>query len=271
LAQNIFEGLEKFGFEVLADKDIDIFESQAKKQKAADEKAAAVFSIDNYVYAKNINCPVCKGTFESFVVKWGKTKLESVDYDLMPTYSPINHLYYDITSCKHCGYTADAKTFGKISDRQSELILTELKPLYKHVEFPKEPTIDMVIDRYKLALLSSTMKRAKQGEKAYLCMKLTWLYRIKGDDIINEKKFAVLAIKGFTQALEEEHTPIMGMEEVTILYLIAAFSKFLGHNKSALRILSTIITSRKSSERLKDRSRDLKDEIMKQSQNTQNV
>ncbi|MCL2854673.1 MAG: DUF2225 domain-containing protein [Defluviitaleaceae bacterium] len=261
LFENIFDGLEKFGFEVLADKSIDIFETKTKKPAAAEEGAEKVFDINDYVYAKKFNCPVCLENFESFVVRSSKTKLEGVEFDLRPIHSPINHLFYDVLCCPSCGYTAVTKAFDKITTRQAELVLVELKPLYKHQPYPIEPAIDEVIDRYKLALLNATIRKAKHGEKAYICMKLTWLYRIKGDDLENEEKFATLTIRGFMQALENEVTPIMGIEEVTLLYVIAAFSKFMGNYKNALKILSTIITSRKTSERLKERSRDLRDEI----------
>ncbi|MCL2574862.1 MAG: DUF2225 domain-containing protein [Defluviitaleaceae bacterium] len=262
MAENIFGGLEKFGFADIIEKNIDIFQIARKKESLAEKEK--VFDINDYVYAKKYRCPVCMETFESYAVKWGKTRLNSIEFDLRPIYSPINHLYYDVISCSLCGYTAVSETFDKITNKQSEYILTELKPHYKHQEYPIEPSVEAVIDRYKLALLNATIKKAKHGEKAYICMKLTWLYRTKGDDPINEKKFAILTIKGFTHALEEEHTPIIGLEEVTIFYIIAAFSKFIGNNKNALKILSAIITSRKSSERLKDRARDLKDEIVKQ-------
>ena len=63
-------------------------------------------------------------------------------------------------------------------------------------------------------------------------MKLTWLYRIKGKDLKNEKKFANLVIKGFASALLEEILPIMGLEESTVLYLIGAFSMFVGDNEN---------------------------------------
>ncbi|MCL2169000.1 MAG: DUF2225 domain-containing protein [Defluviitaleaceae bacterium] len=258
---DIFGGLEKFGFQEIIEKDINIFESP-KPKKTTEVTAPKVFDINNIVYAKKFNCPVCLGIFESYVVKTGKTRLEGIEYDLRSVYTPIEPLFYDILSCSLCGYTGDTKTFDRISNKQVELLLTELKPHYKHQEYPIEPSVEQAIDRYKLALLTATIKKGKQGEKAYFCMKLTWLYRIKGDDPLNEKKFAILTIKGLTRALEEERTPIMGMEEVTILYIIAAFSKFLGNNKNALKILSSIITSRKSSERLRDRARDLKDDIM---------
>ncbi|MCL2236357.1 MAG: DUF2225 domain-containing protein [Defluviitaleaceae bacterium] len=265
MTDNIFGGLEKFGLEGVLEEGIDIFETAPKKGSGSEKAADAdVFSIDNYVYLKEFDCLVCRKKFESYVVKWSKVRLERVEYDLRPIYSPVNHLYYDVLCCPICGHAALSRVFDKITERQIEIVRAQLRPHYKHVEYPKEPTIEQVLDRYKLALLNATIKKAKQGEKAFLCTKITWLYRIKGDDLENEKKFATLAIRGFMKALEEEHTPIMGMEEITILYLMAALSSFLGNYKNALKILSTIIVSKKASQRLKDKSRDLRDFIKNQ-------
>ena len=266
MTDNIFGGLEKFGLETLIDKAADIFDSAAKrKQPEAETKKEKVFDIDDYIYPKRFDCPVCLKNFITFVPKWSKMRLQGTDYDLRAIYEPINPMFYDVIVCEFCGYSAVSESFSKITERQSEFILSEISPNFKPYVYPKEPDIDMVIDRYKLALLSSTIKRAKFGEKAYVCMKLAWLYRIKGDELENEKMFAQLASRGFANALADERTPIMGLEEGTILYLIAAFSKFLGQNKNAMKILSTIIVSKKASERLKNRARDLKNEIIAES------
>lgn len=261
----VFDGLEKFGLDTVIDKEVDIFETTTKKgEEEKKTETSNAFNIDNYIYSKEFKCPVCRKSFQTYVVKWSKVKLEQVEYDLRPIYSPINHLFYDILSCSSCGYTALSQVFDKITEREAGFVYEQLRPHYKHKDYPKEPSIHEVIDRYKLALLNAAVKKAKNGEKAFLCTKLTWLYRIKGDELENEQKFATLAIRGFMKALEEEHTPIMGMEEVTLLYLIAALSSFMGNYKNALKILSSLIVSKKASQRLKDKSRDLRDHITKQ-------
>jgi len=262
LDSNIFEGMEKFGLTPLIEKTADIFQTAPKKQEDENQKEEKAFNIDDYIYAKKFDCPVCDESFKANIVKWSKMRMKSIEYDLRPIYAPIEPMYYGVIVCDHCGYSSIMDTFNKITIRQSELVLSEISPNFKPQPFPKEPDIDTVIDRYKLALLNATVKKAKFGEKAYICMKLVWLYRIKENDAENERKFAVLAAKGFTKALETEHAPIMGLEEVTILYLIASFSNFLGDNRNSLRILSTLIVSKKASERLKDRARDLKTKIM---------
>lgn len=86
-------------------------------------------------------------------------------------------------------------------------MLGEIAPNFKLEPYPKEPTIDDAIDRYKLALLNAIRRRCKEGEKAYICMKLTWLYRMKGSELENEKKFTTLTVQGFNVSYTKESEP----------------------------------------------------------------
>ena len=261
MSENIFAGLEEFGLSAVAQKQ-ELFKHAVKEQDATQKKEAPKFNIDDYIYTKNFICPVCGYNFSANVVRESKIRVESIDFDLRPICTPIDPILYNIVVCEGCGYSTANRVFNKATSKQAELILSQITPNFRPHPYPKEPGIEMAITRYKLALLNAVVKQAKDGEKAYLCMKITWLYRIKGDDAANEKMFAEHTVKGFTAALENEITPIMGLEESTILCLLGAFSMFIGQHESALRILSELIVSKSSSERLKDRARDLKNEII---------
>ena len=260
MADNIFDGLEKYGVSSVAKKNNDIFANA--RTDSANKKDKSKFNIDEYLHAKKFVCPVCGQNFTSYVVRDNKVRMNSMDYDLRPIYTPVDPLYYDVVVCAtSCGYSAVREVFAKITRAQTELILSEVSPKFRPYTYPKEPSIDLVIERYKLALLNAVVKKAKDGEKAYICMKLTWLYRIKGDDLATEKQFARLTLQGFTNALSKEFPPIMGLKQNTVLYLMGAFSVFLGEHDSALKILGEIIVSEGSSKRLKDKARVLRDTV----------
>jgi len=261
--ENIFSGLEKFGLSSVIDKKIEVYNPDASPQDAEQDEKESSFCIEDYIFAKNFTCTVCTQNFKSNIVRERRIRLESVEYDLRPIYSPIDPLFYDVVVCESCGYTAVQRMFNNILRRQSDLVLSEISPKFKFHPYPDEPTIDEVIARYKLALLNAVVKKAKDGERAYICMKITWLYRIKGSSLDNEKQFAELTVKGLTAALSKEHFPIpgIGLGENTALYLIAAFLHFLEDDRAAVKILSELIASTKVSKRIKDRARDLRDEI----------
>lgn len=220
------------------------------------------FNIDEYVYAKQFTCPVCQASFASILARDSKLRFMSVEYDLRPVFTPIEPMFYDLVLCETCGWCAPKESFAApLKERQQDAVGDKITANFKKVPYPKEPSVDEAIGRYKHALLCAEAKNGPIGERAYLYMKLTWLYRVKGGELENEKAAAKAALESFTKSISEDDFPVAGLEEHTVFYLISAFSTFLGDYKNALASLSRIITNDKASKRLKDRARDLKDMI----------
>jgi len=259
---DIFAGLEKFGMKKVAENVPQVFKAEQTKEVVKTEAVVKEFKIEDIIYEKSYVCQVCNFNFKSYAVRHGKTRITSIEFDLRPIYTPIEPLLYDVIICDGCGYTAVSESFNKINRRESDKILKDITPHFVPVPYPKEPTIDEAIDRYKLALLNCVVRESKEGERAYICMKITWLYRIKGNEFINERKFASLTLQGLNNAIEKESMPILGISESAVLYLISAFSTFLGDKTTALKVLSGLITSKSTSNKLKNRARDLKETIM---------
>jgi len=147
-----------------------------------------------------------------------------------------------------------------ISDTQKKLILQNITPHFKNVDYPQKLTVAMAIERYKLALLNTIIRETSMGEKAYFCMKLAWLSRVNSD-IASRNNFAKLAISAYKTALAQEKLPIMSLSDDTILYIMAAFYSFLEDYEESLKLLSTVVVSKTASDKLKDRARDLKVDI----------
>jgi len=256
--EKAFSGLDKFGLSKIIEEKNDIFESV--EEKTISQKKVNIFKIEDYVYAKKFTCPVCHKNFTSNIVRDSKLRVESISFDLCPKYSPVNPNLYNIVICQDCGYSADKLYFNKITSRQANLILEKIKPSFKPHSWPLELSIDMAIERYKLALVTSMVKNAKNGERAYLCLKLMWLYREK-NDTEHQKLFASFAAKGFEEALLKESLPIMGLSESTLTYILATIYQYLANYEKSLKFLSDVIISKTASERLKDRARELKNKI----------
>jgi len=261
LNSDIFSGLEKFGLAEVVEKNLEVFESEPIKEEPKKEKEPKLLNIDDFIYEKSYVCPVCNFHFKSCTLRYGKVRIKSIEFDLRPIYTSIEPMFYDIVLCEGCGYATAAEGFDKVSKKEAEKVLSEITPQFRPIPYPKEPTIEMAIDRYKLALLNAVVRQGRDGERAYLCMKLTWLYRLKGEEFLNERKFATLALRGFTSAIRDESPPIMGISESAVMYIIAAFSTFMGDKSGALKILSNLLVSKATSNRLKNRARDLKDTI----------
>jgi len=224
------------------------------------DERATDFEINNYIHAKKFDCPVCEAEFFSNVVRESRVRVRSIDFDLHPICQHIDPNFYDVVICPKCGYAAMRDYFQNIISRQADLIKQEITPKFKVQDYPTQLSVDMAIKRYEQALMTSMAKNAKDGEKAYICMKIMWLHKTK-NDTDKQKQFAKLSLKGFTTALTNEDLPIMGLNGDTITYLLGALCIVLEENESALRHLSEVVVSKTASGRLKEKARDLKDQI----------
>lgn len=255
---SVFEGLEKFGFKNVSE--MKLYENEKKEpvtEAAATEKKE--FEVLDYIYPKSYECPVCYENFKSYAIKAKKISPISIDYDLRPIYKePIQPMFYDTVICPNCGFAAVSANFSYLSEKQAEKIKEVITPKYKHVEYPAQLTVDMVIERYKIVLLNTAVKGGKSGEKAFICTKLAWLYRSKRDEE-NELMFMKTAYEGFINAYQNESMPINGLDEDTIKFMVSAFAVRLSQFDVALKFLSELITAPNVPRRIKDKAMDLKE------------
>jgi len=76
-----------------------------------------------------------------------------------------------------------------------------------------------------------------------------------------EEAFYKQAYDGFTKAVSSEMFPICGMDQSTIDYLLAVMSRHFKRYDMASKCISNILSSNASA-KVKDKARDLKDEIV---------
>jgi uncharacterized protein (DUF2225 family) len=178
----------------------------------------------------------------------------------MPRYDNINPLFYDIVICPKCGYSAMIRYFDKIRDEQAQMIKSKISPRFKAKIYPDIYDVDIAIERYKLALLNTVVKNAKSSEKAYICLKIAWLLRLKKSSD-EELKFIEQALIGFKEAYEKEPFPVCGMDRFTLMYLMGELSRRIGDEHEALLWFGKVIISTNVNPRLKELARDQKDLI----------
>ena len=253
---DLFSGLEELGFEDL--NDVQIF--QEIKQENSSIQTVKEESQAEMLYDKTYNCPICNNSFKARAVKSGKARLIKLDTDFMPLYDKINPLFYDVIICPKCGYGAMISYFEKIKQFQVKLILDNITSKFRYKQYPDVYDLDIAIERYKYSLLNSIVKNAKNSEKAYNCLKLSWMYRLKKDET-NEKKFLEQAYIGFKQAFETEPFPICNMDQNTLMYLIGECARRLGNKSEALLWYGKVLVSRNVKPRIKELARDQKDYV----------
>lgn len=273
---NLFSGLEELGFH-----NVDKLELYPKKESNREDRGNGVekksMVESDYLFDKTYTCPVCDGTFKSKAIKAGKVKLLTSDTDLKPKYQYVDCIKYDAIVCPQCGYATLARFFGQVTSSQIKNVKENISAKYKHHTFGESMySYDEAITRHKLALLNAMVMNAKDSVKAYTCLKIAWLYRSKSESLSKEEQidskkveelsqreteFIRSAYEGFSNALQKEHFPMCGMDENTVMYLIAELARRCKQYDDALRMLSHVLVSRNASERIKSKARDVKELI----------
>lgn len=272
----LFAGLEKFGLNMNLDEK-DLFKvgenSSQKKEEASETEEREVQEVD-LIFDKSYKCPVCDTKFISKTVKVGKAKIEGTDTDLRPRYTNIDALKYDAVVCPKCGFAAITRFFKATSSTQNKLIRAQISSTFKGIEEPEVYSYEDAITRHQLALVSTIVKRGKISERAYCCLKLAWLFRGKREHTENpevcesllkqEMDLLEKAYTGFTDAFSGESFPMCGMDELTVIYIVSDLARQLKQYDIALRWVSRIILASSANGRIKDKARDLKDQILEE-------
>ncbi len=277
-SMGILSGLKSLGLGNL--EDVSLFEEPKKKEAEKQEQVAAPkVQEKDLIYDRSFVCPVCDSSFTSKVMKSNKAKLLGTDADLRARYEGIDAAKYEVVMCPVCGYAALMRYFTGITSSQAKLVREKISQTVRIPPSQGETyTYEEAIQRYKLALVGSVVKRAKPSEKAYICLKYAWLTRgyleslkeqeAKADEKrvaeweTQENELLANAYKGFTEARQTEMFPLCGMNEVTVDYLLAVLAARFQDYDISVRLLSSIITSRSANSRIKDKARDMKDQVM---------
>jgi len=279
----ILSGLAKFGLDENLVKDL--FEEESSSKPNGEPAAAKVVEPPketDFLLLKSVRCPICDGTFRTPVIKSGRAKRKEPDLDLRPRFEYIDTNKYDIASCPRCGFTAMHRYFGNLAPVQAKLIKEGV--LMKFQYPPAKPitelevmSYDTAIDLYKIALYTSVVKKAKNSEKAYTCLKIAWLLRGKMEELsvdAEKNKEAIAACQkdydtfykqafdGFVKAMSSENYPMAGMDQSTVDLLIAAMAFNLGQYEYSSRFVSSLIVSRTAGSNIKNRAHDLKEKIV---------
>ncbi len=179
---DLLSGLEQFGIYAEQD-DMEIYADEkrkagsVKKQETKEEKK--VLTEVDYLFTKKINCTICDREIYVRMVKGTKLKRMQPDFDLRPRFEGIDALKYDVFACPYCGYAAMGRYFDHLTRGQIQLVKDNVCANFRYAsdDLPDVYTYEETVTRYKLALYSSIVKRARTSEKAYTCLKLAWLYR----------------------------------------------------------------------------------------------
>lgn len=274
----LLSGLSELGLGGL--ENMEVYEQPEDKEaeKQAEEKPEV--KEETFLFDKSYECPVCYQGFKAKTVRSGKLRSLGTDRDLRPLYDQMEPLKYDVVICPHCGYAALTRFFGGLTAGQIKAIKENISANFHPVKEEKETyTYEEALYRYKLCLANTIVKHGKVSEKAYICLKAGWLLRSMGENLDlavedynkkmqeikeQEKDFLKNALDGLITARQTESYPICGMDEVTLEYLIAVLAMEFEKYDISSRLIYNILNTPTVNNRIKDKAREVKDELLQQ-------
>ena len=277
----LLSGLSNVGLGKL--EDADIFKEEEEKKKASSrpapppKKEETPFDEKDVLFDKSAECPVCSKKFSYRAVKTGKARAIAQDPDLRPRYAKFEPAKYDVVVCPYCGYGCLVRYFAPLPQAQVKLLREGIGGRVHGVANNPILSYDDAIQRYQIALASSIVKKAKDSEKALVCLKMAWVIRGKKenlpddtenyDDVMaelrsDENEALKAAYEGFVNARQKENYPMAGMDEITIDYLIGVLAARFQDYGVAQKMIATILMSRTANNRIKDRARELKEQVL---------
>ena len=218
-------------------------------------------AITDALYDKTYHCLLCGETFKSQMIRSGKNRLITVDEDLYAHYDLIDPLLGDIITCPHCGYSTLSKTQTPLLSKQKEWLKEKFNEKLPSYPYSNPPTISDAIHKHKLALFACILRKSKLSEQAYISLHLSWLYRSLNDSK-NELLFLKRSYDGFNEAYAHETFPMIGMDEGTLLYLLAIIAYKLDLHAESRQYISSFFSTNNAPNRIKERALSLKQKLL---------
>lgn len=275
----LLSGLSKLGLGKLENADLFAAAEDAPvKEEKPKEPIKIEYKEEDFLFDKTYECPVCYKKFKAKTIRAGRVHMTRSDKDLRPIYDKIEPLKYDVVLCPHCGYAALTRYFGGLTAGQIKAVREGISSSFQAPAGNGDIySYEEALDRYKLCLANAIVKRGKSSEKAYICLKAGWLLRSMSENFDKEdakyeakcaeakeqeQEFLKHALEGFITAKQTETFPICGMDEYTFEYLLAVLSMKFEQYEMTAKLISNILTSASASKRIKDKARDMKEELL---------
>ncbi|MBO7387148.1 MAG: DUF2225 domain-containing protein [Lachnospiraceae bacterium] len=273
---DLFSGLSSMGLGNI--EKMDLFE-KPKEVSVEGPKKPIVVEEKDILFDKGFECPVCDSKITAKNMKTGKAKMSHQDMDLRTVFEGIDITKYDVIVCPVCGYAALTRFHKPMSPGTAKLIKDNISVNFRWEEEGKETySYEFAFKRYQLALANAMVRKAKDSEKAFICLKTAWLMRGWNESLdatpenaemkkqIQAQEMAYLknAFDGFMSAVGSESGQICGMDANTIDYLLAVLAYENKQFETSSKLVAKLLTNPSTPSKTKDKLRDLKDKLLEE-------
>jgi len=273
---DLFSGLSSMGLGNL--ENMDLYE-KPKEVSIEGPKKPIVVEEKDILLDKGFECPVCDSKITAKAMKTGKAKMSHQDMDLRTVFEGIDITKYDVIVCPHCGYAALTRFHKPMSPGTAKLIKAGITANFKWEDEKGETySYEFAFKRYQLALANAMVRKAKDSEKAFICLKTAWLMRgwnesldetaenanLKKQIAAQEANYLKNAFEGFMSAVGTESGQICGMDANTVDYLIAVLAYENKQFDTSSKLVAKLLTNPGTPSKTKDKLRDLKDKLLEE-------
>jgi len=273
---DLFSGLSSMGLGNI--EKMDLFE-KPKEVSIEGPKKPIVVEEKDILFDKGFECPVCDSKITAKSMKTGKAKMSHQDMDLRTVFEGIDITKYDVIVCPVCGYAALTRFHKPMSPGTAKLIKDNISANFRWEEENKETySYEFAFKRYQLALANAMVRKAKDSENAFICLKTAWLMRGWNESLdatpenaemkkqIQAQEMAYLknAFDGFMSAVGSESGQICGMDANTIDYLLAVLAYENKQFETSSKLVAKLLTNPSTPSKTKDKLRDLKDKLLEE-------
>ncbi|MDR1736054.1 MAG: DUF2225 domain-containing protein [Oscillospiraceae bacterium] len=160
-----------------------------------------------YMSVGAFQCPVCKADFKALKIRDVKLIPLRIG-ELRTAFKDVEPLYYEITTCPKCFYSAQTILFDKIIFSHRKMILERLAPFLPSLSpWLETPNSDAVFERYYLALQCAAVGFSDHAlVEAGLWLKLSNIYA-DAEDREMEQYAAAEAQKTYITAFQTVRIP----------------------------------------------------------------
>lgn len=198
--------------------------------------------MNDELYEKNVLCPICNREFITKKVRTSAIRLSKRDEDFCPYYEGENPLFYGVFICCHCGYAGLEGSFSKkrLQDDKRKII-DNITPRWNQRSYGEKRSLLEAIEAYKLALVCSNVLEDKSIIVGKICLRLSWLYRYKGE-VEKENKFVQFTIDCFKKSFTGERINDDEYDEIIIFYLLGELDRKIGNYDEAIMWFDKALT-----------------------------
>ncbi|MCK8825772.1 DUF2225 domain-containing protein [Fuchsiella alkaliacetigena] len=208
---------------------------------------------DNYLYTKEVQCPVCTAEIEVKKVRNSRLRLQEIREDLRPVYKNFEPDWYKIWICTECFYTARKADFLNFEARQLKKIKTEFKDKVQTMlgadyqpSYSEPRKLSEVFTAYYLSIQLYRLIEARADKLGYLWLRLSWLYEdVEAEELSAEASFKALKyFKNFHFGPDASSISTSQENKLTILLAMLYYKH--DEPKEAVTLLSKLVHNPKT-------------------------